>query len=148
MYLLSSSSSFALSYLLFFHLRPPLSCCRLLPLGLPFHSHGETWLGLVYGMKRWFVYPPGASPPISIERTQNPLRTVYDWFHEIYPQLQTLDQPPVNGDIPVKQGVSEGYRPLECVQRAGDIMYVPSGWNHLTMNIGKYLPYVHVTFQI
>lgn len=107
-----------------------------IPTGLPFHNHGETWLGLVYGAKRWFIYPPGASPPITMERTHNPFRTVYEWFHDIYPKLQTLDQPPINGDLPVKQSVSEGYRPLECVQRAGDIMYVPSGWNHLTMNIG------------
>jgi hypothetical protein len=27
--------------------------------GLPIHVHGETWLGLVYGAKRWFLYPPG-----------------------------------------------------------------------------------------
>ncbi|CAN0421773.1 unnamed protein product [Hapterophycus canaliculatus] len=26
--------------------------------GLPFHSHGETWLGVAYGAKRWAVYPP------------------------------------------------------------------------------------------
>ena len=43
----------------------------------------------------------------------------------------------------MKQSVSEGYRPLECVQRAGDIMYVPSGWNHLTMNIGTCLLVLH-----
>ena len=23
--------------------------------GLPFHVHGETWLGLVFGKKRWFL---------------------------------------------------------------------------------------------
>lgn len=26
--------------------------------GLPFHSHGETWLGVAYGAKRWALYPP------------------------------------------------------------------------------------------
>ena len=88
-------------------------------------------------MKRWFIYPPGASQPISIERTNNPLRTVYDWFLEIYPLLQTLDQPPINGDLPVSQDSDGGYRPLECVQRPGDIMYVPSGWSHSTLNIGE-----------
>ena len=106
--------------------------------GLPFHCHGQTWLGLVYGMKRWFIYPPGASQPLSIERTSNPLRTVYDWFLEIYPRLQTLDQPPINGEIPVTQDPDEGYRPLECLQRPGDIMYVPSGWSHSTLNIGSF----------
>ena len=33
--------------------------------GLPFHIHGETWLALIHGRKRWFVYPPGAYPPKS-----------------------------------------------------------------------------------
>lgn len=26
--------------------------------GLPFHTHGETWLGVLYGAKRWALYPP------------------------------------------------------------------------------------------
>ena len=47
--------------------------------GLPFHIHGETWLALIHGRKRWFVYPPGASAPLSVEQQFNPLRTVYDW---------------------------------------------------------------------
>ena len=32
-------------------------------IGLTFHSHGRSWLGVVYGAKRWFVYPPGYGPP-------------------------------------------------------------------------------------
>jgi histone arginine demethylase JMJD6 len=106
--------------------------------GLPFHHHGESWLGLVYGMKRWFLYPPGASPPRSLERTHHPLGTVSDWFNEVYPKLTRLGQPPINGGLPVTQGPEhEGYRPLECVQMQGDVMYVPATWNHLTINIGK-----------
>jgi hypothetical protein len=105
--------------------------------GLPFHTHGSTWLGLVYGMKRWFIYPPGASPPPLVERTHNPLRTILNWYLEIYPKLTNLDYPPIHGNLPVEQGIDfEGYRPLECVQRAGDIMFVPAGWTHGTMNIG------------
>ena len=88
-------------------------------------------------MKRWFIYPPGASAPQSIERTYNPLETVLDWFSTVYPKMGTLDQPPVNGDLPVAQGKDHaGYRPLECVQMSGDIMYVPSGWSHQTLNLG------------
>ena len=89
-------------------------------------------------MKRWFLYPPGASPPISLERTHHPLGTVSDWFAQVYPKLSHLDQPPINGGLPVPQGSEhEGYRPLECVQVQGDVMYVPATWNHLTVNIGK-----------
>ena len=112
--------------------------CAFHTSGLPFHHHGDTWLGLVYGMKRWFVYPPGASPPALIERTYNPLYPVLDWFTSTYPQLKGLNQPPVNGNIPVPQEAGhKGYRPLECVQMPGDIMYVPALWDHSTINIGK-----------
>ncbi len=31
----------------------------------------------------------------------------------------------------------EGHRPLECVQQAGDILFIPSMWSHLTINIGE-----------
>lgn len=31
--------------------------------GLPFHSHGASWLGLVHGAKHWFMYPPGEFSP-------------------------------------------------------------------------------------
>ena len=29
--------------------------------GLPWHTHGETWIAAVYGRKAWFVYPPGSA---------------------------------------------------------------------------------------
>jgi hypothetical protein len=28
-----------------------------------------------------------------------------------------------------------GVRPLECVQRAGEVAFVPTGWNHATINL-------------
>ena len=27
--------------------------------GLPWHTHGGTWMATVHGRKRWFAYPPG-----------------------------------------------------------------------------------------
>jgi quercetin dioxygenase-like cupin family protein len=27
--------------------------------------------------------------------------------------------------------------PLECVQRAGEVIYLPAGWKHLTVNVGE-----------
>ena len=47
-------------------------------------------------------------------------------------------------ELPVAQvrggrssGGVAGYRPLECIQRAGDVLYLPASWSHLTMNIGE-----------
>ena len=31
--------------------------------GLPLHSHGQCWLGVVRGKLRWYLYPPDGFPP-------------------------------------------------------------------------------------
>ena len=130
--------------------------------GLPFHLHGETWLGLVHGKKRWFVYPPGYAPPQSIERTYNPLKSVFNWYETYYKQLSLLDPPPLESitkssisrsnsndfsnrgeddvDSDSKDQHKEehsGHRPLECVQLPGDVIYLPKAWSHMTLNIGE-----------
>ena len=62
--------------------------------GLPFHVHGETWLGLVFGQKRWFLYPPGYGPPEETYASFVPIRRVNDWLTEVYPKLLSLPFPP------------------------------------------------------
>jgi hypothetical protein len=39
-----------------------------------------------------------------------------------------------SAEIPEGEG---GYRPLECRQFAGDVLFLPSRWTHLTVNIGE-----------
>ena len=48
----------------------------------------------------------------------NPSEPHLNWLESVYPTL------------------ADGDRPLECVQGPGDIVYVPSGWIHATVNIG------------
>lgn len=104
--------------------------------GLPFHIHGETWIAVIHGRKRWFVYPPGISPPRELERQFNPLQSVWDWYNSIYPSLTTYPKPSMNTQY--SQSAEEvGYRPLECIQDTGDIVFLPVGWSHLTINIGE-----------
>ena len=114
--------------------------------GLPFHVHGETWLALVYGQKRWFLYPPGTGMPPELEKSFNPLRTVEAWFQDIYHQMSDYDIPPTstwvgmgskNKNMDNSTDYSKGFKPMECIQQAGDILYLPAGWSHLTMNIGE-----------
>jgi hypothetical protein len=106
--------------------------------GLPFHEHGETWLALVHGEKRWFVYPPGYSLP-SYALPKNPLEPVYQWLVDMYESLEDLDTPPLvkgimGGNFRREE---EDYRPLECVQQPGDVIFLPRGWSHMTMNVGE-----------
>jgi len=100
--------------------------------GLPMHSHGATWLGIVYGAKRWFVYPPGVSGGVR-ESDFNPLQPVSQWLDKVLPQLEGLPKP----SLPFQGARGMGFRPLECVQRAGQVLYLPNGWVHQTHNMGQ-----------
>lgn len=106
--------------------------------GLPFHTHGETWLGLVYGSKMWYFYPPGTGPPPpSVQQPFSPLDSVSHWADVTLPSLRSLPFAPTpRGNTSLPAG-EEFYRPLECLQSPGDIMYVPAGWSHQTINVGE-----------
>ncbi|CAM9115880.1 unnamed protein product [Chrysoparadoxa australica] len=89
--------------------------------GLPFHVHGQTWLGLVFGAKRWFVYPPGEGPPPSVESALggHPLLSSWEWCRTVLPHLEPQHQP------------------MQCTQHGGDLFYLPPNWKHLTVNAGE-----------
>ncbi len=111
--------------------------------GLPFHTHGKTYLGLVHGMKRWFVYPPGTAAPESIMRDTNPLQTVHYWLHHIYPLFEegSWSKPDIYTDYTTVERNDDitrrGYAPLECTQEAGDLLFLPAAYSHQTINIGE-----------
>ena len=84
--------------------------------GLGWHVHGASWLGLVAGEKRWFVYRPGQA---TLAERGHPLHSAADW---------------------IASGPAEGAaQPLTCTQRAGELFYLPAGWPHLTSNRGTAL---------
>ncbi|CAL1543347.1 unnamed protein product [Lymnaea stagnalis] len=82
--------------------------------GVVFHKHSDTWNGVVYGQKRWFLYPTNKSPPGGIHHGYSLL----DWVNNVYPNLPEAD------------------KPMECVQEAGEILYLPEGMYHATLNLG------------
>jgi hypothetical protein len=82
--------------------------------GLPWHSHGATWLAGIVGRKRWFLYPPGeARGPLR----GHPLRSAAGWATQTLPRLRPDE------------------RPLTCIQQPGEVVYLPSIWAHATVNI-------------
>lgn len=85
--------------------------------GLGWHTHGQSWVGIVTGAKRWFLYPPGKG--VAHLRKRHPFDGAQQWLDGTYPHLP------------------EDERPLECVQPAGAIMYLPAGWPHMTLNDGE-----------
>ena len=110
---------------------------------MSFHNHGRTWLAVVHGIKQWFIYPPGFDPPQSIDGNFSPMLPVSRWMEEVYPQLLNYPKPPLNSFIsdsqcaPVTEYPIYGFRPLECRQHPGDVLFLPSRWSHMTINIGE-----------
>ena len=84
--------------------------------GAGFHQHEQSLAEVFHGAKRWFLVPPSATPP----RWLNLDHTSLQWYRRVYP---TLD------------AAAEGL--LECVVRPGEILFVPRGWYHSTLNLGE-----------
>lgn len=79
--------------------------------GVPFHWHGPGYSEVIYGRKRWFLYPPDKEPHF------HPNRTTLSWVTETYPNLP------------------EDEAPLECTIRPGEVLYFPDRWWHATLNL-------------
>ena len=96
------------------------------------HWHGLAWNWLVHGRKRWLLWPPDSA--------------VYSMQH-VRPAVASLAdaaerEPPPDAPAPVSD--SDGRAspslppfsslPIECIQRAGDVLIVPETWGHATIN--------------
>ncbi|XP_043945159.1 jmjC domain-containing protein 8 isoform X5 [Protopterus annectens] len=79
--------------------------------GVPFHWHGPGYSEVVYGRKRWFLYPPDKNPKF------HPNRTTLSWLLDIYPSL------------------SEEQHPIQCTIHPGEVLYFPDRWWHATLNL-------------
>ncbi len=89
--------------------------------GLSFHSHGDSWLGLVHGAKRWFIYPPGTAPRQLFETLGPIAPPMHQWVQRSLPEL------PIEAPRHL----------LDCLQEPGEAVYVPAGWLHATLNLGE-----------
>lgn len=83
----------------------------------------SAWNALLSGRKRWLLYPPGHVPPGVEEEVDSDGEKSYDAPE---PMEYMLDEFP---RIPSDQ------RPIECIQEAGETIFVPSGWWHMVLNI-------------
>lgn len=77
--------------------------------GAPFHIHADAVNAVVAGSKRWFVYTP--------KRTLYSRTPVQEWIDNDYTKLEEAD------------------KPLECIQEAGDVVYIPLDWGHAVVNL-------------
>jgi len=84
--------------------------------GLSFHYHQEAWNQLALGGKHWMLYEPGSMPQ---PEGECPGEVHLDWLTKVWPKLKGTPR-----------------APHECVQRPGDVLYLPEGWWHATLNLG------------
>ena len=78
--------------------------------GINFHYHKDGWNEVLFGRKRWFLYPPTVgAPPGGYNQFEPALR----WYEETYDTL------------------GEDELPYECVQYPGEVFYVPEDWSAL-----------------
>jgi hypothetical protein len=78
--------------------------------GAPIHFHNTAWAALVYGAKKWLIYPPHNMIMSN--------RQVLDFY-----ETERLDFE------------RRGVKPLTCVQVAGDVMIIPESYGHGVLNI-------------
>uniref|UniRef100_A0A0K0DC39 JmjC domain-containing protein n=1 Tax=Angiostrongylus cantonensis TaxID=6313 RepID=A0A0K0DC39_ANGCA len=78
--------------------------------GVPFHFHGPGFAEVVYGSKRWFLYPYEHRPDFE------PDKSTLEWYLIKYPLLP-------------KEKL-----PLECLLKPGEIIFFPDKWWHATLN--------------
>lgn len=98
--------------------------------GLTFHRHNAAWNVVVHGAKRWILYDAERIRDSKSGRLKrmtrdidNPVQlTTPEWLRTLYHKDDRVDELRNHGH--------------DCVQRAGEMMYVPRGWAHMVINIG------------
>ena len=80
--------------------------------GAHFHQHSDAWNCVVYGRKRWGLIPPAAE-------YRSPTDSSAVWWETIQPRLRASRYPYLH----------------ECVQEAGDLLFVPTAWLHTVYNL-------------
>lgn len=99
--------------------------------GAPFHIDPRgtsAWNTVLYGKKRWALYPPEIQPP-GVGPHDDDYYTAPSslrWLLEVYPNIK-----------------NHHIKPLECIQRPGETLFIPSGWWHQVYNTEDTMAITH-----
>ncbi|KAF0895666.1 hypothetical protein E2562_014285 [Oryza meyeriana var. granulata] len=93
--------------------------------GSSFHvdpNSTSAWNAVIKGAKKWVMFPPevvppGVHPSADGAEVTSPV-SIMEWFMNFYGACKTWEK-----------------RPIECICRAGEVVFVPNGWWHLVINL-------------
>ncbi|KAL8505190.1 hypothetical protein ACS0TY_016417 [Phlomoides rotata] len=93
--------------------------------GSSFHidpNSTSAWNAVVRGSKKWVLFPPDVVPPGVFPSPDGaevacPV-SIIEWFMNFYNATKSWEK-----------------RPIECVCKAGEVIFVPNGWWHLVINL-------------
>lgn len=93
--------------------------------GSSFHidpNSTSAWNAVVKGSKKWILYPPevvppGVHPSPDGAEVATPV-SITEWFMNFYEEARRRKE-----------------KPVECICRAGELMFIPHGWWHTVINL-------------
>ncbi|EFJ18505.1 hypothetical protein SELMODRAFT_419906 [Selaginella moellendorffii] len=93
--------------------------------GSSFHidpNSTSAWNAVVKGSKKWILYPPGAVPP-GVHPSPDGVDvatpvSITEWFMNFYHETKRAK-----------------HKPVECVCKAGEVVFIPNGWWHIVINL-------------
>ncbi|XP_019444178.1 PREDICTED: F-box protein At5g06550 [Lupinus angustifolius] len=93
--------------------------------GSSFHvdpNSTSAWNAVITGSKKWLLFPPDVIPPgvhpsPDGAEVASPV-SIIEWFMNFYGATKNWKK-----------------RPIECICKAGEVIFVPNGWWHLVINL-------------
>lgn len=93
--------------------------------GSSFHidpNSTSAWNAVITGSKKWVMFPPDVVPP-GVHPSPDGAEvacpvSIMEWFMNFYGDTRRWKK-----------------RPIECICRAGEVVFVPNGWWHLVINL-------------
>ena len=93
--------------------------------GSSFHidpNSTSAWNAVIKGSKKWVLFPPDVIPP-GVHPSPDGAEvacpvSIIEWFMNFYESTKDWKK-----------------RPIECVCKAGEVIFVPNGWWHLVINL-------------
>ncbi|KGN59249.1 F-box protein At5g06550 [Cucumis sativus] len=93
--------------------------------GSSFHidpNSTSAWNAVIQGSKKWVLFPPDVVPP-GVHPSPDGAEvacpvSIIEWFMNFYAATKTWEK-----------------KPIECICKAGEVIFVPNGWWHLVINL-------------